>query len=526
MDFNDSFQKDGPDAVRAAFDAAQAPPPDANDPEADQGWPTPEPLPDSLLPVKAFDMDLLPDSLRPWVEDIVQRTQCPVDFVVVTVIVALAIVIGRRVGIRPRQRDNWTEYANLWACIVGRPGTMKSPAMSAALTMLRRLDAEAYEKYAQEKAEYEKQKHLYNLRVEARDKKAASDLKKNPGADFTLEEFEEPVPPVQRRFLVNDTTVEALAVICQSNPQGVGVYRDELVSLMNSLEREGQEGARGFYLTGWSGDQGYIVDRIGRGLDQRIEAVCLSLIGSTQPGRIADYLLQAVKGGMGDDGLVQRFGLMVWPDTVADWKDIDRFPDSVAKQGAWEVFKNLADADPIADWGAVTDDHAPTPFIRIGPEALDLFQEWRHQLEAMLRAGDLHPALESHFAKYRKLVPAMALILHLADGGVGDVSEAAMLRALGWADYLSSHARRAYAAVTHTQVDAAKALLRRIRKGDLAGSFTLRDVYNKNWSHLSTAEAAREATTMLCEYGWLRREKVETGGRPQEVYKVRPGVAA
>jgi putative DNA primase/helicase len=37
-------------------------------------------------------------------------------------------------------------------------------------------------------------------------------------------------------------------------------------------------------------------------------------------------------------------------------------------------------------------------------------------LEKRLR-GDLHPALESHLAKYRKLVPALALICHLVDGG-------------------------------------------------------------------------------------------------------------
>jgi putative DNA primase/helicase len=39
-------------------------------------------------------------------------------------------------------------------------------------------------------------------------------------------------------------------------------------------------------------------------------------------------------------------------------------------------------------------------------------------------------ALEGHFAKYRKLSPALALINHLADGGEGAVGQTALRRAL------------------------------------------------------------------------------------------------
>jgi hypothetical protein len=42
--------------------------------------------------------------------------------------------------------------------------------------------------------------------------------------------------------------------------------------------------------------------------------------------------------------------------------------------------------------------------------------------ERRLRAEDEHPVLLSHLAKYRSLMPAFALILHLIDGvdaGVG-----------------------------------------------------------------------------------------------------------
>lgn len=47
-------------------------------------------------------------------------------------------------------------------------------------------------------------------------------------------------------------------------------------------------------------------DRIGRE-STHIEAVCISILGGIQPGPIAQYVNSAIKGGMGDDGFIQRF---------------------------------------------------------------------------------------------------------------------------------------------------------------------------------------------------------------------------
>ncbi len=48
-------------------------------------WQDPDPLPNALLPVEPFDFELMPEALRPWVQDVVERIQCPPDFVGVTV---------------------------------------------------------------------------------------------------------------------------------------------------------------------------------------------------------------------------------------------------------------------------------------------------------------------------------------------------------------------------------------------------------------------------------------------------------
>ena len=56
--------------------------------EAPTEWPNPSPLGDDLPPVDSFALELLPQSLRPLVEDISDRMQTPPDFAAIAGIVA------------------------------------------------------------------------------------------------------------------------------------------------------------------------------------------------------------------------------------------------------------------------------------------------------------------------------------------------------------------------------------------------------------------------------------------------------
>jgi len=491
----------------------------------------PQPLPDELLPAEPFDLDMLPDEIKPWVADICDRMQCPADFVAVAVMVCLAQVIGRKAGIRPQARTDWTVIVNLWALIVGRPGVLKSPALEAAIILLKRLIAQAIEEHKAKLEQYETDKRLAKLRTEAAEKSAKQKLAKDPGADVAgLLNIEFPDKPTLKRYVANDTSPASLGELCRQNKNGLLVFRDELVSLLKSLDREDQAEGRGFYLTGWNGDSSYTFDRIGRGLNLHIEAVCLSVLGGTQPGRLSEYIRQAVQCGTADDGLIQRFGLLVWPDISGSWKDVDRWPDTQAKNQAFEVFTRLDSLNPFT-LGAEQDkdiDGNPTgiPFFRYDPAGLELFQDWRSGLEALLRNNTLHPALESHFSKYRKLIPALSLIIHLADGHGGPVGAVPTIKALAWSDYLMSHARRAYASVSQPEISVAKAIIRRIRKGDLKQTFRSWDVWRPGWAMLSDREQVADALELLEAYGWIISEKIHTGGRPATLYHVHKGVVS
>jgi hypothetical protein len=160
--------------------------------------------------------------------------------------------------------------------------------------------------------------------------------------------WEQPQEPTPVRYRTNDTSYEALAELIASNPTGMLIERDELVSLLRHLDRNDQAVARGFFLTGWSGTQPYTLDRISRGT-RHIEAVCISVLGNAQPARLAEYVKRANSNANGGDGLLQRFGLIAWPDTCPEWKDMDRYPHSRAGENAWEVFERLSRLDRRRD---------------------------------------------------------------------------------------------------------------------------------------------------------------------------------
>lgn len=532
-DFNDLHQVSGVDAVRTCIEAAiqieRKPTATQHmDSAAVPTWPDPVPLPDALPAVQPFDADLLPEALRGWVGDIADRMQCPPDFTAVGAVVALSSLIGARAVVSPKARDDWRVVPNLWGLIVGRPGVMKSPALSEVLKPLHRLEGAEREQHQTAHEAWELECKVAELAAKANERQAAAAAAKDPArARALLAPVDTPAEPLARRYVVNDATVEKLGELLTMNQWGLLVYRDELHGLLCSMDRQGQEGARGFYLTGYDGNQGHAVDRIGRG-ESYIPRVCLAMLGGMQPGKLQSYVREAVAGGAGDDGLLQRFGLAVWPDVNREFVYVDRRPDTPSKQAAWAVFERLVRLQPASD-------DTPQEW-RFTPAAQALFEEWLIPFENEIRGEELHPALVSHLSKYRKLIPALALIFALVDtpdsGGV--IHDRELSRALAWGEYLRSHAERIYAAALIPETAAAKQLLDKIRAGKLCDgdgvileAFTPRLVAVKHWAGLGTPDAVRKAADLLVDYGWLARELVPTGpsgGRPTERYLIHPAL--
>ncbi len=472
------LRPDGQESLQRILSAAQEPvaPEDAPCIADDAEWAELAPLSDTVTAPPPFDMEMLPDAMRAWVADIAYRMQCPPDFVAVSAMVAASAVVGRQMTIRPKQHDDWTVVPNLWGAIVSSSGSMKSPAMDAGLTYIRQLEAQA---------------------IQRADGQGG-----------------------HRRYIVNDATPEKLVEILKDNPIGVLQYRDELRGFFEMLGKSVQEGARQMYLEFWNGTQAFTTDRIARGTT-RVDAACISLLGSIQPGPLSTYLQGAAKKATENDGLFQRVQLLVYPETATTYQDVDQAPDTEAAQRVSDVFARLNNLQPSMQIDSSSSE--PT-CVRFAPDAQERFRQWHSELESRLRANTVEPALQTHLNKYRSLVPSLALLTHLIDDGVSPVSPAALDKALRWATYLEGHLVRIYAESERPAKDSLDIMLENIKHGRIKDGMTAFEISRNNRHSLGNTTAVEACLEQLVTSGMTKVVEVSTGGRPAKRYVFNPRI--
>jgi hypothetical protein len=529
-DFNDLHVHSGLDEVKKQLEK-----------KVSIAWRDPKPIQATLSPVPLFDPEkLLPPILHEWIMDEADRMPCPPDFIAATVLVALGAIIGARCAMKPKKFDPWIIIPNLWGGIVGLPSAKKSPAINEALKPLNRLIEKAAESLMIASEEYESEKIVFDaerLAIQDSIKQAAkknSNKKNIIDLDEKAKELKShqklaPTAPIPKRYKSNDTTVEKLGELLRDNPGGLLLLRDELVGLISSWDKAGREGDRAFYLEGWNGNSSFDTDRIGRG-HIFVQNLCISLFGGIQPDKLTAYLEQSANA-LGNDGMLQRFQLLVYPDHKP-WAWCDRIPNKNARDKAHGLFKALDSFDPVK-WGATTpDDHIKFPYFCFDEEAQNIFIEWVARLQTVKLLAEDNPLIAQHLAKYDKLFPALALIFHLTSCGVTDTkgpvrAESALL-ASAWCNYLEAHARRCYGLLADDGLRAAQALATKLSKAKLADGFTARDVRRNQWRYLTTDTAVQSALDWLEDEGWLKSYEVGgTGpgsGRPTYRYKINPKI--
>ena len=500
-------------------------------------WSEPRPIPDGLLPVPKMDSRLIPAAFRGWISDIADRLQVPLEFPAIPAIVAAASVIGNQIRIYPKAHDDWAVTPNLWGAVVGRPGTMKSPAILEAIKPLRRLCAEAAKTYEEDQKTWKFEKEAQKARQAATRKKMEQAAKNGDNLDSFKDDWadDEQSEPIERRYVINDSTVEKFGALLNQNPNGLLLFRDELTGWFRALDDDRRANDRAFFLECWNGDGNYTYDRIERGT-LKIERATASVLGGIQPGPLQTYLRGALGCGEGDDGLLQRFQLMVFPDLPPDFEYVDRWPDSDAKNAAHSIFKALSAIPDLARNGADSQaDGADKSYLRFTPDAQAFFAEWYSELRRDVRNNVYdHPAIEAHVAKYAKLMPALALVFEMInaanatpafDGFAGAVSQDSAAISAAWCSFLLKHARRVYGLGLMATSTLAHTVAVHLQKGDLPELFTPRDIYYRGWSGLTTADSVKEPLDLLEHLGWIRGAAVSTGGRPTTQYKINPRVS-
>lgn len=148
-----------------------------------------------------------------------------------------------------------------------------------------------------------------------------------------------PEEPKERRFKSNDSTVEKLGDLLVHNPQGMLVYRDELIGLLASWEKEGKEGDKAFYLEGWNGTGSFNIDLSGVAVCT-IKTCASGVRENIQPELLERYLA-GITTSLDNDGRIQRFPGDGVPER-RPWEWRDRYPVKGAREAVRDLFDRLA----------------------------------------------------------------------------------------------------------------------------------------------------------------------------------------
>lgn len=486
-------------------------------------WTEPRPLKNELKAVPALDVNLLPKVMQDLVTDSAERMQCPPDFLAAGMIVASSSIIARNIVVQPKRNDvGWLVYLNLWGAIIGKPSLLKSPTLSIAMNALERLEWEAREMFSKAQVEHKVDCEIVDFRASQNKSKVKELIGKGniseARAILLADEVDEEDIPTQNRYVINDGTIEKIADLLCSNTKGFLVFRDELSGWFNNLNKPDKTNDRSFMLESWNGDKPYSIDRIGRGTTF-IPTNRLSILGGIQPDAFAKVVDETIKGSQGGDGLLQRFQIAVYPDVSHNNKFIDQAPNKTAMNEFNQALKSLS------EW---SDDRDENLTLKFNDPAYDFFKQWFIKNEALTRNDELSSALESHYAKYRGLVPTIAAIFYVLENDAFEqdpyINEQSTVNAIAYVEYLRKHAERIYALPEQVVLKGAKTILSKFDKLD--DNFFERTVKRKKWGGLTDDTVVVAALALLEEHGYcMSIESKSNVGRPTTYFVKHPKYA-
>jgi hypothetical protein len=477
---------------------------DATEPE------TPEPNTPAVPAFTPFPVDVLPEPIRRFVTEAARAIGCDASYVALPLLSALAAAIGNTHRISLKR--GWTEPAILWTAIVGESGTMKTPAFKLAMKAVRKAQDDAFREYAAARAEWEAQHLRYEVELTAWKRRAAK--RRGDAGDPP----EKPATPIARRYIVSDTTVEALAPILLGNPRGVLLARDELNGWLGSFDRYAKAGRGGADSAHWlsmhNGEAMTIDRKTGVPPTIHVPSASVSITGGIQPGILARALGQEHH----ESGLLARLLFAMPPRRAKRWSEADMNADTEAAVAA--VFDRLfgltMEVDPQSP--ALEPNYRPR-LVRLaddGKRAWVAFYN-EHAVEQADLAGDEAAA----WSKLEGYAARLALVVHLTRWAANDatlrdpvrVDEASIAAGVVLARWFGHEARRVYAVLGESDDDRkTRRLVELIRRmgGDVSGRELVQR--SRMFKTVADAEAALLELVEAGEGSWVTPEQHGRGG--------------
>jgi hypothetical protein len=232
-----------------------------------------------------------------WLQQAAVAANAPVDYVTTSLLAAAGSLIGNACW--GQAWPGWAEPPVLWCALVGEPSASKTPAANAVLKLLRHVETDLGEGFAETSAAWEE------IVARAKSDRKQWEAALEDGNDAPTPRSTIPPEPMRPVASTSSVTVKKVATMLQSQPKAFLVSNDELAAWLGNMQRYSSGTDRPFWPTAWTGSP-YRVDRQSRPTTI-IPYLSLGVFGTIQPDRLAATLSGT------DDGLPARL-LFCWPD--------------------------------------------------------------------------------------------------------------------------------------------------------------------------------------------------------------------
>ena len=437
--------------------------------------PSPTTVPPPLAPVPPFPVEALPPLAREFVVTGAAALGCPPDFIVPHLFAFTGAIAGssRRIELKP----GFELTPIFWVGVIGKPGTVKSPALAYARGPIQRLQQDAWSRY--------------------------QDAVKIWEQDKAAERSPRPQP---EHFFATDTTTEAVASALMRS-RGIAVIHDELAGWVNAFDAYRKAGDRQTWLSAWSGTPLKPNRKTGDHIYVSDPVACV--LGGIQPDVLPTLSGEAAR----DDGFVPRL-LLCWPDAEPSlWTD-----RSVPAELVNHVTDHLRHLRLPGDLVRTT---------RLDPEATVTWASWYDENQGLLTGA--HGLTAGWGAKASVHLARIALVLHLLalpPSRPGEpeplLSRSTLEDAITVLEYYRAHLDRVLPAFGTPHSGGRAGLAARVRRalGRSGDAWVGRaDLAVRLGGHES-ADSITGALDALASNGDVERRTIPTGGRPREEWRL------
>lgn len=462
----------------------------------------------SKLPV--FPADCLPDKIKGYVMEVAESLQVSVDMAAVSALTIISLCVQGKYIVNPK--PGWVEPLNLYSVIVARPSERKSPVM--------REMTEAVYQYMQEEngrrefdiEEYNLKKEILSKKVESIKQAAAKAKNEEVTIDDAMEvqrelsELEE-VKPL--RLIADDASPEALTSLLYQNGGKMSVISSEGGIFGIAAGRYSEKTNIDIFLKAYSGDP-IQVDRKGRS-SEYIPHPALTMLLFVQPSVIQEIMGNSEFQGR---GFLSRFLYSIPVSRVGSRTYETKAVSEPAKMQFNKLVCSLLDIPDVTE----------NREIRFSQEAHNMSRDFFNEIEHRL-VDDLED-IDAWAGKFHGQVMRIAGVLHCIKYEMGaynaPLEGETMRAAIEIGRYFLEHAKTAFEIMGASEDGAtqdAKYILKRL---DSTGQTEIskRDLFDLCKGKITNVESMENGLSVLVNRGYIRIEKLKTGGKGRPTEKV------